>query len=94
MKRINWKDQDIAVLLSTYVYMRRIESTGVRVNKAQLRRDALAQLQDVRSAGSYEMKMCNISAAMIACGQPIVNGYKPLGHAQKSLELMIRSSAS
>ena len=53
-------------------------------NKAKLKRETLPRLNS-RSAGSYEFKMCNISAALADRGAVYVTGYKPRSGYQRSL---------
>ena len=90
MKRRNWNDNEIDVVLNNYFAILKAEQAGEKVNKAAFRRAALALL-DNRSAGSYEMKMCNVSAAMQSLGKDWIFGYKPLGNAQKSLTDAIKN---
>ena len=84
MKRRNWTEREQAIACTIYATMLEIELRGGKVNKAKICREILPLL-DNRSRGSYEMKMMNISAAMLSLGFPHIRGYKPYGHAQKSL---------
>lgn len=83
-KRKDWTADELAVILETYFRILNAESRGGRVNKAAICREVLPRLNG-RTRGSYEMKMMNVSAAMVAAGLPTIDGYKPYGHAQKAL---------
>lgn len=89
MKRKNWTTTEINIALRAYFYILNEEQNGRKVNKAAVRRAALKEMGFTRSAGSYEMKLCNISAACVARGLPWVNGYKPLGNGQAALGIEI-----
>ena len=88
--RRNWSQDEINILLSAYDAILTAETSGTKVNKAAIRRSVLPQL-DQRSAGSYEMKMMNISAARVALYLPIIPGYKPYGHKQNVLTASIQA---
>jgi len=90
MERKNWTDQENANICAAYFYILERELRGEKVNKSMVRKNCLAFLND-RSAGSYEMKMCNISAYLDRIHAPFIKGYKPRGHAQKSLETAINA---
>ena len=83
-KRRNWTDAENRAIVRAYFFMLAREIDGVKFNKSAIRRECL-KLLDNRSAGSYEMKCCNISAHLQKMGAPFVQGYKPRGNAQKSL---------
>lgn len=83
-----WTDDENDVISTAYLRNLEQEQDGEKYNKAAARRAGLAAMAATRddgrarSAGSWEMKCCNISAVMRAAGLPWVNGYKPLGHGQ------------
>jgi len=84
-----WTREENRVLAGFYLDMLARELRGEKYNKAANRREGLALMATYRedraqrSAGSWEMKMCNASAVMIAAGLPFIHGYKPLGHGQQ-----------
>ena len=86
--RRNWSVAEQQTIIRTYLCMVAAIAAGETVNKAQICRSVLPQL-DNRTRGSYEMKLMNVSGAMLELGLPIVAGYKPYGHAQKSLKELI-----
>jgi len=89
MKGKPWSEQEQRTLISCYLFMVKWEQEGRKFNKAEIRRKVLPNLEG-RSAGSYEMKCCNVSAAMAALGYSCwVKGYKPLPGYQKSLEVLV-----
>jgi len=90
-KRRDWTIQECRVLTAAYAFLLNAELSGARVNKSAIRRATLPKL-DNRSAGSYEMKMCNISAALAEHGLPIVQGYKPRSSYQRALHQTIREA--
>lgn len=89
-----WTREENSVLAGAYLDILTRELNGERVNKAHERRQGLALMATYRedrrerSHGSWEMKMCNASAVMVAAGiprgadLPWIQGYKPLGHGQ------------
>ena len=83
-----WTDAENDIHARLYIGMLNLELLGLKFNKAQHRRDGLAQMaasrddNASRSDGSWEMKACNCSAVMCAAGLPFIHGYKPLGHGQ------------
>jgi hypothetical protein len=79
-----WTDREQFLACVAYLVILTYEQAGKTINKAAMRRATLPLLEG-RSGGSYEMKLCNISAAMHADGRPWVQGYKPLGNGQRSL---------
>lgn len=84
-----WTREENSVLAGHYLDMIARELRGEKYNKAANRRAGLAAMATYRSdgqqrsAGAWEMKMCNASAVMRAAGLPFINGYKPLGHGQQ-----------
>lgn len=91
-KRRNWSPAEIEVVIDAYLDLWHLERRGALPHgiKAKVRREALPKL-DNRSAGSYEMKMMNVSAAFVAMGLPIVEGYKPYGNAQIALKAAVQA---
>ena len=80
-----WTDTEIKIICNIYASMLIMEMEHLKFNKSAIRRATLPKL-DGRSAGSYEMKCCNISAAMIDLGLPWIQGYKPLKGYQSALK--------
>ena len=84
-----WTREENSVIAGAYLEMLAHELRGEKYSKAAERRAGLAAMatyrddRQQRSAGSWEMKACNISAVMIAAGLPYIHGYKPLGHGQQ-----------
>ncbi len=79
-----WTDYEQRWIIEAYVVLLDAQNNGVSVNKSAHRRATLKYLPD-RSAGSYEFKMCNISAALNDSGNVYVIGYKPRSGYQRSL---------
>jgi len=89
MKRKAWNNEELTIICNVYCEILKIEVAGDKVNKSQYRRDTLPLL-DNRTAGSYEMKMCNISAALNDLEMPWILGYKPLAGYQLAVKTMIK----
>jgi hypothetical protein len=83
-----WTPEEIKIICTVYANMLKLEQAGKKFNKALARRTTTPKL-DGRSGGSYEMKMCNISAALDAQGYPWIIGYKPRSGYQRSLKVAI-----
>ena len=79
-----WSMTEQEICVTRYLVMLAAEQRGTKYVKAHIRRDAIALL-DGRSEGSWEMKCCNISAALNDHGLPWIKGYKPLQGYQHSL---------
>ena len=90
MKRRNWNDIEISIIIQTYIWMQEEQAAGRPFNKAALARRIVPML-DERTKGSYEAKLMNVSAVMRDLARPIVKGYVPLGHAQKSLKEAVKT---
>ena len=80
-----WTPAEIKLICEVYASMLYIETMGHKYNKSQARRDTVPLL-DGRSEGSYEMKMCNISAACFDAGLIWISGYKPFDSYQAALK--------
>jgi hypothetical protein len=80
-----WTDNEIKLICDVYAAMLHFEGINRKFNKAAIRRASLPMLEG-RSGGSWEMKCCNISAALNDLGMPWVKGYKPLAGYQRSLK--------
>lgn len=85
-----WTEAEQITICSAYAVLLDAQNNELRANKAELRR-ATVPLLDGRSGGSYEFKMCNISAALADCGNDYVTGYKPRSGYQRSLLLALHS---
>lgn len=79
-----WTDEELHIIVQIYLDLLCNELDGVKINKSSLRRATLPKL-DGRTAGSYEMKMCNISAALDSLELKWIKGYKPLPGYQRSI---------
>jgi hypothetical protein len=99
-KRTPWNEAELELVMNAYFGILNAELAGEKVNKAAVRRLCLENMSKVgpgRSAGSYEMKCMNISAAILEVGAeleleiPYVNGYKPYGHGQKIMRDIIKA---
>ncbi len=84
-----WTVRQQAIICAAYAVLLDAQNNGVAINKSRLRRATLAGMNTgddpIRSAGSYEFKMCNISAALNDSGNVYVTGYKPRSGYQRSL---------
>lgn len=80
-----WTDEEIDLAISAYLDMLAAELRGERPTKSTRVRE-LQRLMPVRSVGSIERKLSNISAILDERQQPWIDGYKPLPHYQAALE--------
>ena len=91
--RRNWSEREQRLICLAYTVLMAKEKRGQETNKAALCRLVLPHLEN-RTRGSYELKMMNVSAALesLAFDEYVpVKGYKPYGHAQKSLSGILSS---
>ena len=79
-----WSTVEQIAICSAYAILLDAQNNDLHVNKAELCRATLPAL-DKRSRGSYEFKMCNVSAALDDAGNAYVIGYKPRSGYQRSL---------
>ena len=95
MKRRNWTEQECRIVISAYFEMLNLEQSGKKYSKAGFSRKYVPML-DNRTKGSYEMKLMNITSAIVSMNQeegmsiPTIGGYKPYGNSQKLLKQLIR----
>lgn len=85
-----WTDAEQSAICHAYAVLLDAQRNDLKANKAELRRATLPHLNN-RSAGSYEFKMCNISAALVDSGNAYVTGYKPRSGYQRSLLAALRT---
>ncbi len=83
MNTSDWSDTENNAIVAAYFAMLSDELSGRPYNKAAQNR-ALQQ-QIGRSRGSIEFKLCNVSAACLGLGLPIIKGYLPRFNVQMSL---------
>lgn len=78
-----WTKDEIDLIVADHFDMLMDELAGRPYSKAEHRR-ALMKLID-RNEGSIEFKHQNISAVLMALGEPWINGYKPKANFQNAL---------
>lgn len=84
MTSADWTDIENEAVVASYFSMLSDELSGRGYNKAAHNRALQEQIG--RSRGSIEFKLCNVSAAFVGFGLPIIKGYKPRFNFQSSLE--------
>lgn len=72
-----WTDDELAASVDAYLEMWHAEQAGTPYVKAEIRRKYLEGPLSGRSAGSFEMRMANISHVFLQRGLEYVEGYKP-----------------
>lgn len=72
-----WSDAELRTCVVAYRRLWEAEQRGEKLNKSELRREALADGLSGRVKGSYEFRMQNISALLDELGLPFVLGYLP-----------------
>jgi hypothetical protein len=81
----DWSIIEVKLIIADYFDMLKKELSGISYNKTDHRHNLLPLLSK-RSEGSIEFKHQNISAILIAIGQPYIKGYIPRYNYQKLLE--------
>lgn len=79
----DWSDAENDAVVAAYFAMLSDELSGRPYNKAAQNRALQEQIG--RSRGSIEFKLCNVSAACLGLGLPIITGYLPRFNVQMSL---------
>jgi hypothetical protein len=83
MNSSDWSDFENDAVVASYFAMLSDELSGRPFNKAGQNRALQEQIR--RSRGSIEFKLCNVSAACLGLGLPIIKGYLPRFNVQMSL---------
>lgn len=83
MNASDWSDTENNAIVAAYFAMLSDELSGRPYNKAAQNRALQEQIG--RSRGSIEFKLCNVSAACLGLGLPIIKGYLPRFNVQMSL---------
>lgn len=79
----DWSDEEINLIVADYFAM--LEKELLREPYVKSKRNAELQKLTGRSRGSIEFKHQNLSAVLMALGEPWITGYKPMRNVQKSL---------
>jgi hypothetical protein len=83
MNPSDWSDIENDAVVASYFAMLSDELSGRPYNKTAQNRALQEQIK--RSRGSIEFKLCNVSAACVGLGLPIIKGYLPRFNVQMSL---------
>ncbi|MGX9857362.1 DUF3883 domain-containing protein (plasmid) [Limimaricola variabilis] len=83
MNPSDWSDAENDAVVTAYFAVLSDELSGRPYNKAAQNRALQEQIG--RSRGSIEFKLCNVSAACLGLGLPIIKGYLPRFNVQMSL---------
>ncbi|WP_282026296.1 DUF3883 domain-containing protein [Limimaricola cinnabarinus] len=83
MSPSDWSDVENDAVVAAYFAMLSDELSGRPYNKTAQNRALQEQIG--RSRGSIEFKLCNVSAACLGLGLPIIKGYLPRFNVQMSL---------
>ncbi|MNF72806.1 HNH endonuclease [compost metagenome] len=88
----DWSDMEIQAAVDAYLSMLSREQNGQKINKAHenrvLREGALA----VRTKGSVEFRMQNISTVLVELGRDRIKGYKPAKNVGANVTRSIREA--
>jgi len=82
----DWSAREVRVIVDHYLWLLDAHLAGERVNKRASYRDLIEHELPVRTLGSVEMKLQNISAVMVNQGVPFVGGLRPMQNFQGRLE--------
>jgi hypothetical protein len=80
----DWSEQEVQLIVASYLEMLELELLGKPYNKTDHRKALSPQLNG-RSDGSIEFKHQNVSAVLTSLGLPYIEGYKPRGNYQALL---------
>lgn len=78
----DWTPHEVHETVSAYLKMLTLELSGQNYNKAAVNRVLIEKLGN-RSKAAIEFKHCNISAALMELGFPVIQGYKPRRNFQR-----------
>lgn len=87
-----WANDEVVVVVSTYLEMLRAEVSGRPYVKVEHNRKV--QSTTGRSKGAVEFKFCNVSAALTDLGLIYVDGYKPRSNYQSALRVELEERIS
>jgi len=87
--RHEWTEREISISVEAYLLMLRIQQSGAKPDKGVIRAIYLPQLRGTRTPGSWDRRMCNISAVFVEFGLPYVKGFKPLKNVGKNVHSQI-----
>src|SRR4051812_29486494 len=73
----DWTDAELTAAVDAYLHMLEAEQSGTSYSKADINRALREGALSLRTKGSVEYRMGNISAVLIDLGQPWIEGYKP-----------------
>lgn len=93
-KRIPWTDDELSIVVRSYVAMRNAILTGQKIVKKQVYESISKQeafLVNNRSPKSIEFRFCNISTVMEKRGEEIISGLLPRENVGAGLEQRIQS---
>lgn len=72
-----WSDDELRAAIGAYRQMADEEQAGRPYSKSEIRDQLLSGPLKIRSKGSFEYRMANISAVLDEAGKPWLDGYKP-----------------
>lgn len=72
-----WSYDELRACVTAYLELLTAQGEGLPQNKSEMRRRLLSGPLSLRSAGSYEYRMQNISAVLAELNLPFVVGYRP-----------------
>jgi Protein NO VEIN, C-terminal len=84
----DWTRFEVETTIADYLHMLVLEYSGQSYNKAAHRRALQAKLNN-RTEGAIELKHQNISAVLHELGFHWIPGYKPRGHYQTLLRVVV-----
>tara|TARA_R100000458_G_C8224127_1_gene207656 strand:- start:176 stop:469 length:294 start_codon:yes stop_codon:yes gene_type:complete len=88
-----YSNAELRDTISVYFDWLEADKRGDKILKTAKYRQLIEKYNGVRSKGSYESKMQNISAVVVALGLPHVKGLKPRGHGGATVRAMVTGMA-
>lgn len=84
-RTIGWSDDELRACVAAYRELQLTELAGNKINKTIKRNEVLETALQLRSSGSYEFRMANISSVLSELGLPVLQGYAPRGNVGASI---------
>lgn len=89
-----WTDDELASSVEAYIFMLRLERTGLPFRKDAATEVLLAGPLSIRNDASIRYRMRNISAVIVELGGPVLSAYTPAERVGRNVRRRLRTMLS